>query len=269
MIRLAQSTDAEQILTLCRKDAWDGTAVWSDFTAKQKGADTWGYCDIWLGFDDASPSFSYILCRHAMLYRLIGRPSSLDSWQELYDFLKTLPEGCLTAEYTILEKYSGIYPVPQPLPKYVRMICEKPVSVAGMDEVSICTDFGKAYDVRALQSSGFAAHITREEYIRTMEFSVSGNNHVFELQKNGKPVAEGCIILCKELPYGLITDIYTMPLERGRGYAEQMVARLCSEAIVAGKVPVLDCDSVKLEQYYGKFGFQTCGYWSEYPIPVE
>ena len=26
--------------------------MWSDFTAKQKGGDTWGYCDIWLGFED-------------------------------------------------------------------------------------------------------------------------------------------------------------------------------------------------------------------------
>lgn len=60
------------VLSLCQTDAWDGTAVWSDFTAKQKGADTWGYCDIWLGFEDSNLEIPcYLLCRHAALYRLI------------------------------------------------------------------------------------------------------------------------------------------------------------------------------------------------------
>lgn len=95
------------------------------------------------------------------------------------------------------------------------MICENPVLVSGMDEVGICTDFGESYDVRAAQSPGFAAHVSREENIRVMNFSVLGNNQVFELRKNEKPVSQGIMILFEELPCALITDIYTMPYERG------------------------------------------------------
>ena len=244
--------------------------MWSDFTAKQKGADTWGYCDIWLGFEDSNLEIPcYLLCCHAALYRLIGKPASSKSWQELHNFLTTLPQGCLTAEYSVLEEYSRIFPMQQPLSKYVRMVCENPVLVSGMDEVGICTDFGESYDVRAAQSPGFAAHVSREENIRVMNFSVLGNNQVFELRKNEKPVSQGIMILFEELPCALITDIYTMPYERGHGYAAQVVSRLCKEALAAQKTPVLDCDSEQLERYYSRFGFYTCGYWSELPIPAN
>lgn len=268
MIRLAQESDAQAVLRLCRTDDWDGTAVWSDFTAKQKGADTWGYCDIWLGFDaDHFKQPSYLLCRHTALYRLVGKPASPNGWQELHDFLITLPEGTLTAEYSVMEEYSRYFPASQPLAKHVRMVCKHPVDVAGIDEVSICTDFGETYDVRAAQSPGFATHVTREEYIRVMNYSVLGNNQAFELRKDTKLVSEGIIILFEELPCGLITDIYTMPLARGHGYAAQVVAYLCKQALEAGKMPILDCDSLQLERYYSRLGFETCGYWSECPLP--
>ena len=86
--------------------------MWSDFTAKQKGGDTWGYCDIWLGFEDSNLEIPcYLLCCHAALYRLIGKPASSKSWQELHNFLTALPQGCLTAEYSVLEEYSRIFPM--------------------------------------------------------------------------------------------------------------------------------------------------------------
>ena len=77
-----------------------------------------------------------------------------------------------------------------------------------------------------------------------------GNNQVFELRKNEKPVSQGIMILFEELPCALITDIYTMPYERGYGYAAQVVSRLCKEALAAQKTTILDCDSEQLERYY-------------------
>lgn len=118
--------------------------------------------------------------------------------------------------------------------------------------------------MRAAQSPGFAAHVSREENIRVMNFSVLGNNQVFELRKNEKPVSQGIMILFEELPCALITDIYTMPYERGHGYAAQVVSRLCKEALAAQKTPILDCDSEQLERYYSCFGFYTCGNWSDF-----
>lgn len=268
MIRLAQASDSKAVLFLCRTDDWDGTAVWSDFTAKQKGADPWGYCDIWLGFEKDRPKApAYLLCRHAALYRLVGRPASPNGWQELHDFLTTLPQGALTAEYSVMEEYSRNFPLSRPLAKYVRMVCKNPADVAGMDEVGICADFGEVYDIRALQSPGFAAHVTREEYIRAMDYAVLGSNQAFELRKDTTPVSEGIVILLEEVPCGLITDVYTMPLARGRGYAAQVVAFLCKQALKAGKTPILDCDSSQLERYYSRLGFETCGFWSECPLP--
>ena len=268
MIRLAQGSDAQEVLRLCRTDDWDGTAVWSDFTAKQKDADNWGYCDVWLGFEENNSKTScYLLCRHAVLYRLIGKPASPDGWQELHDLLTTLPEGSLSAEYSALETYSRMFPMSQQLPNYVRMVCNAPAVVPDMDKVSFCTDFGEVYAYRAAQSPGFAARISREEYVHAMDFAVLGNNRVLELRRDGKPVSEGNIILFEELPCGLITDIYTMPLARGRGYAAQIVADLCKQALKAGKTPVLDCDSLQLERYYSRLGFETCGFWSECPLP--
>lgn len=45
-----------------------------------------------------------------------------------------------------------------------------------------------------------------------------------------------------------------------------MVTRLCMEAYLQGKTPVLDCAETQLEQYYSHLGFQKVSYWdTAYP----
>lgn len=42
-----------------------------------------------------------------------------------------------------------------------------------------------------------------------------------------------------------------------------MVMRLCMEAYLQGKTPVLDCASSELEEYYSRLGFQTVSHWGK------
>ena len=74
------------------------------------------------------------------------------------------------------------------------------------------------------------------------------------------------MILFEELPCALITDIYTMPYERGHGYAAQVVSRLCKEALAAQKTPILDCDSEQLERYYSRLGFTPAVIGRNFPF---
>ena len=54
---------------------------------------------------------------------------------------------------------------------------------------------------------------------------------------------------------------YTHIALDAQDYAQKMVMRLCMEAYLQGRTPVLECGSLPLEDFYTRLGFQTVAYW--------
>ena len=79
MIRLVTEQDRARVLSLCRKDAWDGTELLAAYSARcaDKGGVDWRRCDLWIGESETQKkNIQYLLCRVGENYRLVGAPRS-------------------------------------------------------------------------------------------------------------------------------------------------------------------------------------------------
>ena len=96
MIRLVSEQDEEKLLSLCRKDAWDGTELLAAYRARcadKSGAD-WRRCEVWVGESETQKkNIQYLLCRVGESYRLAGAPRSPTRWEELHAFLQLQPQA--------------------------------------------------------------------------------------------------------------------------------------------------------------------------------
>lgn len=66
MIRLVTEQDRARVLSLCRKDAWDGTELLAAYSARcaDKGGVDWRRCDLWIGESETQKkNIQYLLCR--------------------------------------------------------------------------------------------------------------------------------------------------------------------------------------------------------------
>ena len=96
MIRLVTEQDRARVLSLCRKDAWDGTELLAAYSARcaDKGGVDWRRCDLWIGESETQKkNIQYLLCRVGENYRLVGAPRSPTRWEELHAFLQLQPAG--------------------------------------------------------------------------------------------------------------------------------------------------------------------------------
>lgn len=94
MIRLVTEQDRARVLSLCRKDAWDGTELLAAYSARcaDKGGVDWRRCDLWIGESETQKkNIQYLLCRVGENYRLVGAPRSPTRWEELHAFLQLQP----------------------------------------------------------------------------------------------------------------------------------------------------------------------------------
>ena len=108
MIRLVTEQDRARVLSLCRKDAWDGTELLAAYSARcaDKGGVDWRRCDLWIGESETQKkNIQYLLCRVGENYRLVGAPRSPTRWEELHAFLQLQPAGTLTAREEVVDEY--------------------------------------------------------------------------------------------------------------------------------------------------------------------
>lgn len=278
MIRLATIEDQSALVRLCKKDAWDGTTILSAFQSKCAdvyNAD-WQYCDIWMGTSDAqNKNAQYVLCRLGQTFHIVGKPHSKQRWEELYSFLSMqAPKSKLIADSQMIAQYQERFPSPacklphpnQSIP-FPRMISTRLPEAMEENSVQESTSLFSIYDILASAKPEMLKRVSRDEYTARMLFSKRGGAKFFEIPgEDGAPICVGAILLPDEGDYGLIFNICTLPEHRGKGYARKMVTRLCMEAYLQGKTPVLDCAETQLEQYYSHLGFQKVSYWdTAYP----
>ena len=89
MIRLVTEQDRARVLSLCRKDAWDGTELLAAYSARcaDKGGVDWRRCDLWIGESETQKkNIQYLLCRVGENYRLVGAPRSPTRWRSCMPF---------------------------------------------------------------------------------------------------------------------------------------------------------------------------------------
>lgn len=268
MIRLATIEDKETFIKLCKKDSWGGTTILSAYQSKcadVHNAD-WQYCDLWIGQSDAQKkNAQYLLCRLGQQFHLVGRPHSKQRWQELHDFLSMQAAGCcLIADGTLLEEGRAMLPIAG----------GQLTGVLGARMISTClpgeTEEGfvqesrslwRIYDLLAAAKPEMLKKAGKDDYTARMRFCQRGGARFFEICDGDAPVCIGAILLPEDGEWGLIFNICTHPQYRGRGYARRMVMRLCMEAYLQGRTPVLECASPELEEYYSRLGFQTVSHW--------
>ena len=281
MIRLVSEQDEEKLLSLCRKDAWDGTELLAAYRARcadKSGAD-WRRCEVWVGESETQKkNIQYLLCRVGESYRLVGAPRSPTRWEELHAFLQLQPQApaqpalTLTARAEVIDEYCRRFS-PQEAPgkaarvrSGARMICRRiPNDITG-SAVTECRSLWEIYDVLLSRKPELAGRVSRDEYTARLLFLKRGGALFFEVREQDRPAAVGGIQMPEGGEYGLIFNLCTRPEYAGRGYGAQLVDRLCLEAFWQGRTPVLECREVELESYYQRLGFEGAGRWKSLPL---
>ena len=266
MIRLIREGDREHILRFCKKDKWNGTMIWSAFLSKVLDVNNvdWRYCDIWLGTADSQKQNpQYLLCRTGQTFYLAGRPLSDSRWEELHRFLM-MNQGTLKADCRLTTEYRKRFPLP-PSHKNTchsgpRMICQH--SLQGeMFQVMPCKSLWQFYDVLASEDQELAKHLSRDDFAARLMFQHRGGARSFEIRMDDRPVSVGTIVMPEDWEYSMIVNLCTLPEYRGRGYASQIVRRLCEESFADHKTPLLEGARESLEKYYRRLGFERTDYW--------
>ena len=269
MIRLATIEDKETFIKLCKKDSWGGTTILSAYQSRCAdihNAD-WQYCDLWIGESGAQKkNAQYLLCRLGQHFHLVGRPHSKQRWRELHDFLSMQAAGsCLIAGQKLLEEYAAQFP-PLLIGQREEVFAPRMISTCLPGEieegfVQESQSLWGIYDLLAAVKPEMLKKASKDDYTARMRFSQRGGARFFEICDQGRPVCIGAILLPEDGDCGLIFNVCTHPEYRGRGYAQKMVMRLCMEAYLQGRTPVLECGSLPLEDFYTRLGFQTVAYW--------
>ena len=272
VIRLATKEDEQVVIRLCSKNAWDGTTILSAYQSKCEDVHNadWQYCDLWVGESGAQKkNAQYLLCRQGQNFHIVGKPHSKQRWQELHDFLSMQAAGShLIADQTLLEEYEL---------QFLSSFCQQTTGTLAprmlsthlpeeMEDSSVqeSQSLWGIYDLLAAAKPEMLKKVSKDDYTARMRFSQRGGAKFFEILNDTQtPVCIGAILLPEQGDYGLIFNICTHPQYRGRGYARKMVMRLCMEAYLQGKTPVLDCASSELEEYYSRLGFQTVSHWGK------
>lgn len=271
MIRLVTEQDRARVLSLCRKDAWDGTELLAAYSARcaDKGGVDWRRCDLWIGESETQKkNIQYLLCRVGENYRLVGAPRSPTRWEELHAFLQLQPAGTLTAREEVVDEYCRRFsPEGQERARGgTRMLCRRiPNDITG-SVVTECQSLWEIYDVLLSQKPELAQRVSRDEYTARMLFLKRGGAFFFEVREQNRPVAVGGIQMPPGGEYGLIFNLCTRPDCAGRGYGTQLVDRLCLEAFWQGRTPALECCGTRLETYYQRLGFEGVDRWKSLPL---
>ena len=271
MIRLVTEQDGARVLSLCRKDAWDGTELLAAYSARcaDKGGVDWRRCDLWIGESETQKkNIQYLLCRVGENYRLVGAPRSPTRWEELHAFLQLQPAGTLTAREEVVDEYCRRFsPEGQERARGgTRMLCQRiPNDITG-SVVTECQSLWEIYDVLLSQKPELSQRVSRDEYTARMLFLKRGGALFFEVREQNRPVAVGGIQMPPGGEYGLIFNLCTRPDCAGRGYGTQLVDRLCLEAFWQGRTPALECCGTRLETYYQRLGFEGMDRWKSLPL---
>lgn len=216
MIRLVTEQDRARVLSLCRKDAWDGTELLAAYSARcaDKGGVDWRRCDLWIGESETQKkNIQYLLCRVGENYRLVGAPRSPTRWEELHAFLQLQPAGTLTAREEVVDEYCRRFsPEGQERARGgTRMLCQRiPNDITG-SVVTECQSLWEIYDVLLSQKPELAERVSRDEYTARMLFLKRGGALFFEVREQNRPVAVGGIQMPPGGEYGLIFNLCTRP----------------------------------------------------------
>lgn len=271
MIRLATAEEKNQVLSLCRTDAWNGTAVWCAYLSRcadMHNAD-WQYSDLWIGCSESQQAKEqYLLCRMGHTYYLVGKPKSDARWKELEHFLSMQPKGKLVSDSRTVWEYRHRFEKKvqgEAVRSGPRMIYKTKIPIKSqLCKATESQSLWATCEVLVQEKQNVGVSVSKDDVAAGMLFQKRGGGKFFEVCKEGRPVSVGGILLPDKGKFGLIIDICTLPEHRNQGYAAQIISKLCMEAEAAGKIPVLDCASQKLEQYYARLGFQTVNFWQSY-----